>query len=436
MNSGIKEASFQPKACSESGACLEDPKFDLPHSVPDRSCGVCGEQNKQLLFEQRFSNLSEGSLHKGYDVVACRQCGFCFADRIPSQEAFDDYYEKMSKYERHYSAGQTSSYDLGRFQTSVTFLQSLPVSTQARILEIGCSTGGLLALLNTVGYSSVLGVDPSPSCAKTAGRLYGIRVVPAKLSDIDLPGKSFDLIILAGVLEHVRDLDQALIRLSKLLTPQGQLYFVVPDASRYGEGEDAPFQEFSSEHINFFGPMSLSNLLVRHGFSLTACQQSMIQGNYRTSTPVIHAVYQKLDAATSPGTWAHDTETVIGLKNYIAQSHREDQRLHAVVDRIVSEGQPLIVWGTGSLTLRLLEASRLKDARITAFVDSNPCYQGKTLRGSPIIGPNSLSRLTDPILISSRVYQKEIHDQITKDLKLTNRVEMLYELDGAKERNV
>jgi SAM-dependent methyltransferase len=397
-------------------------------SFPSRQCAVCGQQNNKPLFQQRFSNLSSGSLHNGYDVVACRECGFCFADHIPAQDAFDAYYETMSKYEHHCSGGETSAYDLGRFQTCVSFLNSFHTKLDARVLEVGCSTGGLLALLKTGGYTNVLGVDPSPACASVAARQYGVRVISAKLSDIPLPDESFDLILLMGVLEHVRDLDQALIRLKKLLAPKGQIYFSVPDASRYVEGEDAPFQEFSLEHINFFGPVSFTRLLARHGFSLIASRQEMIHGNYRTSTAVLHAAYQRQPADESPPLLIRDTETIVGLKKYIEQSRVEDERLHRIVDGIVAEGHPLIVWGTGSLTLRLLETSRLKEANLCAFVDSNPRYQGKTLNDVPIIGADSLQKLSAPILISSRVYQKEIRNQIVNVLKLKNRVITLYRL--------
>src|SRR5262249_39625852 len=159
---------------------------------------------------------------------------------------------------------------------------------------------------------------------------------------------------------------------------------------------DAPFQEFSSEHINFFGPASLTNLLARHGFSPIAFRQEMMKVNFRTSTPVIHAAYQ-LQPMSKPRPLTPDEDTISGLKKYVEQSRQEDERLHTVVDSIVKEGQPLIVWGTGSLTLRLLEISRLKDANLCAFVDSNPRYQGKTLNGVPIVGPDSLANLAAPI---------------------------------------
>jgi hypothetical protein len=73
----------------------------------------------------------------------------------------------------------------------------------------------------------------------------------------------------------------ALPRLSQALADGGQLHIAVPDASRYAEGEDAPFQEFSVEHINFLGPDSPANLLNGYGFRRIFCDQRMLTVNYR-----------------------------------------------------------------------------------------------------------------------------------------------------------
>ncbi len=406
-----------------------DMTFD-DSNLNKRRCEVCGSQSKRLLFQQRFSTMSSGSLLSGYDVVACQDCGFCFADGIPGQEAFGAYYEKMSKYEHQDSGGQESVYDLERFQEVASVIRPFLTDRQTRILEVGCATGRLLALLKESGFSNVLGVDPSPSCAKAAHRLYGVRVVTARLSDAVFPEGPFDFIITVGVLEHVRDLRQALACVTSRLASQGQLYVAVPDASRYARGEDAPFQEFSVEHINFFGPVSLTSLLRKGGLSLISCQQAMVQANYRTTTPSIHAVFKKDFGTPSVANVARDTATESGLKDYIDQSRRREEHVQAVVDGIVRRGQPIIVWGTGSQTLRLLETGRLKEARIHAFVDSNPQFQGRMINGVPIINPGALSVLPMPILISSRVFQNEIHERIVTGLNLKNQVITLYQHDN------
>ena len=133
-----------------------------------RSCAVCGSIRKLPIFGQSFGAISSGCLLTGYEVVACADCGFCFADGIPEQVVFDEYYAEMSKYEHQESGGHESTYDLARFRQMTAFIEPLLPGPDTRILEIGCATGRLLALLKDHGFTRVTGVDPSPSCAATA----------------------------------------------------------------------------------------------------------------------------------------------------------------------------------------------------------------------------------------------------------------------------
>jgi SAM-dependent methyltransferase len=390
-----------------------------------RRCAVCEGARVRKLHRQQFQALTEGALLEGYDVVSCETCGFCFADRVPDQAAFDQYYEAMSKYENTQRDGRESPYDRARLQEVARVARQYLPSLQSRILEIGCANGLLLSLLKQAGYACVTGVDPSPTSARLARELYGVHVVPATFSRLNLAPRSADFIILVGVLEHVRDLPGALHTLSNLLSDAGRLYFVLPDASRYSEGRDAPFQEFSVEHINYFGRVSLSNLLVQRGFVEIGYEEGFFEVGYRTSTPVLHAVFER---ATASQPIVHDTATCRDLASYVAQSLEADRRIHRIVAELAQSGQPILVWGTGSHTLRLLATSKLNDARISAFVDSNPHYQGKQLHGVSIIAPSALHGHDEPILISSWAYQSEIETTIRAELRLSNPVIKLYDL--------
>lgn len=352
-----------------------------------------------------------------------------FADSIPEQAEFDRYYEEMSKYEHSTTGGRESNYDLRRFRVCAEVIVPLLPDKQTRILEIGCGTGGLLGLLKVQGFEHVQGVDPSPACAATAQQLHQVSVTAAKFSSLPFPDGSFDCIILVGVLEHVHALTEAIATVSALLAPGGLLYVVVPDASRYAQGLDAPFQEFSVEHINFFGPFALKHLLLNNGFSNVACQQQLVEVNHRTWTPMIHAVFRKEQADAPVRSIGRDAETERGLLAYIEQSSRTDERIRGIIDEIVRNAKPIIVWGTGAHTLRLLETSQLREATISVFVDSNPRYQGKSLLGIPIIAPAQLSGRTEPILISSRPYQEDIATQIRQVLKLPNDLIRLYDIE-------
>lgn len=390
-----------------------------------RPCPVCQSEERKLLFHQQFSSFSAGNLLRAYDVVACNRCGCCFADKIPPQKVFDVYYRDLSKYEGNSSMYTESRYDRGRFATMVSFLQKHTPDPDSRVVEIGCANGLLLAMMREAGFRNLTGIDPSPACAVTAGKQYGINVLTHALSDIPLPAGSVDLLILVGVLEHVRDLTGSLERLRQLLSDKGRCFIAVPDASQYHRGEDAPFQEFSVEHINFFGPESLHNLFAVHGFKSTQQEQVLIEVNHKTITPVLMMLFEK-SAPLHESKTHRDTETEANLTKYIAMCRAQEEQVKRIIDGVVDAKESIAVWGTGAQTLRLLENSRLKDADIRAFVDSNPKYQGKLLQGVPVISPAALKDRKEAILISTRPYQAEIEAQIREQLKLNNKVIKLY----------
>jgi SAM-dependent methyltransferase len=390
-----------------------------------RQCPICNSQNKRLLFGQKFSTLSDSSLLTGYDVTVCQNCGLGFADNIPEQSVFDNYYENMSKYEYQDSGGKESEFDLMRFQMYVKTIKPYLLSTQSSILDVGCATGRLLSLFKESGYENVQGLDPSPVCSEAAAKLYGIFVQTGNLWDIEIPEKPFDCIILSGVLEHIRDLDRALSRLVNMLSVDGILFIDVPDASRFSMYPDAPFQQFSMEHINFFSPCSLSNLMKFFGFfELLSLQEAYAQSPNTISTSVM-SIYKKT-ANLSPVYMVRDDLTEIDLSKYINQSQRIEERTHQIINEVADKASPIMVWGTGTHTLRLMETSRLSQAKISAFIDSNHHYQGKNLFDIPIIAPDDIKDKHEPILISSRVFQENIKIQIKDLLKLDNDLIFLY----------
>lgn len=86
----------------------------------------------------------------------------------------------------------------------------------------------------------------------------------------------------------------------------------------------------------------------------------------------------------------------------------------------------MIVWGVGQLTLKLLAQTCLAEAKVTAFVDSNPIHQGRRLAGAPILAPTALAGLRQRILIGTTLHHRAIMAQIEK-LGLTNPIVLLPE---------
>jgi SAM-dependent methyltransferase len=391
-----------------------------------RSCPVCNSVRSRLLFSQSFEQLSGVNLLTGYDIVVCQDCGAAFADHIPPQAVFDEYYRDLSKYEHEFRAGQVSEYDEDRFRhTAKSVIEHVP-SRQCRIMEIGCATGRLLALLRESGYENVVGVDPSPGCARAAWELYGVPVQTRTIFDIEPPEPPCDVLILVGVMEHVRDLDTAVAKLRSLLAPSGIAYLAVPDAAHFALQKDGPFQEFSHEHVNFFSLTSLTNLMELRGFRFLAGGRFFLEHSRHTWCSSIYGAF----ANDGPGrtSFVRDEETEKGLLEYIRKSEEVDNGVTRALERVAAAGRPILVWGTGAHTEKLLAAGSFDKVSIAAFVDSNPKYQGRHLRGIPILSPERLRHRKEPILISSYAAQHEIAQQIREQLGLENELILLYDL--------
>ena len=320
----------------------------------------------------------------GYDVVLCRQCGCAYADNIPAQDVFDAYYRDLSKYEYHQRDGAVTESDKQRFAAITTLIQPY-LTHQARILDVGCATGALLAELKRRGFANVHGLDPSPVCAEAARRFFDIPVTVGSLADARTD-KPFDVVIMVGVLEHIRELTPMLARVRSLLRPGGLAFMEVPNVLQFHKVRQAPFQQLSVEHINFFSPASLQNLMSCHGFDAVAVSQSIRDFADGIKDPVASGVFRLRDDACA-GTWRKDETTALGLRQYLEQSQEMEAQERRKLDELIASGEPVIVWGTGTQTQRMLATGNLGKTNLRAFVDSNVKYHGKNLHGVPILRP-------------------------------------------------
>lgn len=372
-----------------------------------RACPVCGAFTARSLHRASFV---EGSLGEGYDVVVCNACGAGYADGIPDQAVLDRYYAEQSKYVVPVGHHE-SPYDLARFSVSVEHL--IPwIAREAHILDIGCSTGGLLSVFKQKGFLHLHGIDPSPGCAEAALRMHNVTVEVAAFSQLSDRSTKYDLVLSLGVLEHVRELADAMETFTGLLNDNGFLYIAVPDVEGFAECFNAPFQQFSMEHVNFFSANSLANVAAIAGLSLRASWRNTLEWRKGVFEPVLAALFCRGEGAPVQ----YDGVTEKALRRYIAASAEADNQIARRIDAIVASGDELVVWGAGALARRLLQRTRLRNAKIFAFIDSNPNYIGKSLAGRPILPPESVRNVTCSILICSVAFQDEIKQCIVRDL--------------------
>ena len=106
-------------------------------------------------------------------------------------------------------------------------IDRLSLPARADLLEIGAGTGGNLAMLGR--YGNLAAVEMDAFASRYASEISGIRVSQGHLPDaVPFGDRSFDLICLFDVLEHVEDDSKALQRVRALLKPGGSAVVTVP----------------------------------------------------------------------------------------------------------------------------------------------------------------------------------------------------------------
>ncbi len=377
-----------------------------------------------MLYRQRFA---AGPLGDGYAVAVCAACGAAFADGIPDQAELDAYYAERSKYIYAHADGAESPFDFRRFEAVADQLEPYLPSKAAKILDIGCATGGLLAVLKRRGYAKLVGSDPVPACAGAARRLHGIEVRTATLADHATWSDRFDAVLLVGVLEHVREVRAAVRIAVALLRPGGVLYCAQPDVEAFAACVNAPYQQFSTEHVNFFSTASLNRLLASADLASLATWRWQVEWREGVTDSVVSGVFARRAGgvgaeSTAVAALPPDIVSRGALVDYVMRSAAGEATTRLLIDELVHTQEPLLVWGAGTLTRHLLATTPLGRANLVAFVDSSPHLQGTELAGRRILASAELAGRPERILICSVVFAREIGRTIRDQLRLPNPV--------------
>jgi ubiquinone/menaquinone biosynthesis C-methylase UbiE len=148
----------------------------------------------------------------------------------------------------------------------VEFAESLePVE---RALDLGCGDGRLSGSLRATELTLA---DVSPvALARARKRLPGARAVELS-PDAALPfdDSTFDLVLCAETIEHVRDIQLFLSETRRVLRPGGTLALTTPAAPPLMRPPDP-----LSPHLRFLTRRSLHRLLGELGFEVTSLRRS------------------------------------------------------------------------------------------------------------------------------------------------------------------
>jgi 2-polyprenyl-3-methyl-5-hydroxy-6-metoxy-1,4-benzoquinol methylase len=159
--------------------------------------------------------------------------------------------------------------------------------TAHRVLDVGCSTGHLGEALRKRGHN-VVGLEVDPTLASMArGRLATVIEADVESladSEAKLDG-SFDCVVMADVLEHLRD-PWAVVRWAvSLLSPTGCVVISVPNIRHARTFWNVavrrrwPVEEvgiFDRTHLRFFARRNLADLLAGTDLRITEVRRTYL----------------------------------------------------------------------------------------------------------------------------------------------------------------
>lgn len=151
-----------------------------------------------------------------------------------------------------------------RFKCLSKYFKKIPGS---KILEIGSHEGLFLKILKDRGFF-VLGIEPNKYAADFAASL-GVKTIKGLFEEaIKNINEKFGAVCLYHTLEHMENVDENLKKIKNILEPNGYLFIEVPNIESYRSRKYGETWEYVySEHLHYFSPESLKEILERAGFT-------------------------------------------------------------------------------------------------------------------------------------------------------------------------
>lgn len=383
----------------------------------NRICPACGNAETHFIQQIHMTIPPEIPLPDKYDLVTCQRCGFCYADTVAKQIDYDVYY---SKYNNYSGQGENRTFEI-TFSKVLEFIKE-KVNKRFRMMDIGFGKGQLLKRLYSLGYTNLFGIDPSPYSVANL-RQSGVTAFQKSVFDAaDELEQTVDIAFFMSVVEHLLDPKAAILSAAKYLKPRGYLVVDIPDYSCCDQIMLPVPNCFNQEHINYFSEESFSTMLIGTGMVLLHSTAVSLPAGDGKGEEYSRIFFLKKTQTEGSMDIRKDCRTERAIREYLKKQKKKQEETYVLISKLCEQKTPLIIWGTGAMTMSLLAETDLARCNIVALVDSNPLKHGIKLAGKTILPPQRLRDFPDAsIIVSAMQHTMEIQETIAS-MELPNKV--------------
>ncbi|GAB4280997.1 MAG: hypothetical protein Kow0068_05440 [Marinilabiliales bacterium] len=221
-----------------------------------RSCTYESEHHQSCMLCQSYALNNLKGYEKEY-LVKCKNCGFVFSSKIPTEKEIKEHYEQYGRDD------YLSPVTVKRYIELLNKFEKYRKTN--KILDIGCGIGYFLEEAKKRGWD-VYGTEISEKAIEIC-KQKGVKMYKGKIENVNLPENTFDVITSFEVLEHI-NYPQEDVKKKKLLLRQGGVfYFTTPNfnsVERFLLGSKYNVICYP-EHLSYYTPKTINLLMLKFG---------------------------------------------------------------------------------------------------------------------------------------------------------------------------
>lgn len=279
----------------------------MGNNFEEVNCNLCGKNDYKVVFKGELKG--EGAVQKNAysaastqivndQIVKCNECGLIYINpRLKAKDIVEGYSSAVDEAYVSQAEGRIQSFRKSMEEIEKTY------GKKGKILDVGCAAGFFLAAAKEKGWEC-RGVEPSKWLGEWGSKKFGIKIDQGVLEEQNYPAKSFDVVTLWDVLEHVPDPSKTLAECKRVLKDDGILVLNYPNiGSSLAKIAGKRWWFLLSVHLTYFVPETIKKMLERQGFDLVKSKRhygrlsiGYLVGRFK---PYSKAVYAFLNKITS-----------------------------------------------------------------------------------------------------------------------------------------